>query len=190
MKKILTTAALSTALVMSGATVAMATHAQMPAETSMNSSTGAKIQVDGSVRTRGYSRLTSTAKDAAPAEAASAKAVSAKAVPAKAAVKKTGPAGKMVVASDKGRGPWAIHVASFNAEKYAERLERAIDRVGYNAYVTTFVKDGVKWHRVRVGFFSTKEDANATSAIISKRFKQPGAWLVRPPKEEVEKHKI
>jgi len=85
---------------------------------------------------------------------------------------------------------YAIHVASFHDEKYARRLERAIDRAGYNAYVTTFIKDGVNWHRVRVGFFNTTTDAKKTSAIISKRFKQPGAWIVRPPKDEIEKNKI
>jgi cell division septation protein DedD len=88
------------------------------------------------------------------------------------------------------RRMYAIHLASFNAEKYARRLEKAIDRAGYNAYVTNFIKDNTNWYRVRVGFFKSKEDASKTSAIISKRFKQPGAWLVRPPKKEIEENKI
>jgi len=128
---------------------------------------------------------------AVPAKAASsAKAVPAKAVaPAKAVPAKAASSGKKRVAKA-NHETYAIHVASFHGEKYARRLERAIDRVGYNAYVTTFVKDGVTWHRVRVGFFGSKDDAKKTSAIISKRFKQPGAWIVRPPKAEIEKNKI
>lgn len=114
-------------------------------------------------------------------------AVVAKAAPVKTTSKTTR---SVQTATPSGRGLWAIHVASFQGEKYAKRLERAIDRVGYNSYITSFVKDNVNWHRVRVGFFSTKEDASKTAAIISKRFKQPGAWIVKPPKDEIEKNKI
>ena len=121
-----------------------------------------------------------------------AKAPKPKASTAKAKTVKTKKAVSSVKTTAKasGRTMYAIHVASFNGEKYAIRLEKAIDRAGYNAYVTKFVKDNVNWYRVRVGFFKAKDDAKKTSAIISKRFKQPGAWLVRPPKDEVEKNKI
>jgi len=129
---------------------------------------------------------TSTENAATPANAAtSANAV----LSANAATSKKGTVKAKAAAPANGE-TYAIHVASFHGEKYARRLERAIDRVGYNAYVTTFVKDGVTWYRVRVGFFTSKDDAKKTSAIISKRFKQPGAWIVRPPKKEVEKNKI
>ncbi len=132
------------------------------------------IRVTDPTKPAASTQTTTAPALAAPALAAPAKAATAKAATAK-AVK---------------RGVYAIHVASFHGEKYARRLERAIDSAGYNAYVTTFIKDDVNWHRVRVGFFNTATDAKKTSAIISKRFKQPGAWIVRPPKDEVEKNKI
>ncbi len=136
----------------------------------------------------------------APAKAGAAKAGTSKAKTAKVATSKTASVKTVPVKTDpvktvsekaaKRDEIYAIHVASFHGEKYARRLERAIDSAGYNAYITTFVKDNVNWYRVRVGFFEAKDDAKKTSAIISKRFKQPGAWIVRPPKDEVEKNKI
>lgn len=68
MKKILTTAALSSALIVGGATAAFATHEQLPAETSLVSAKGAKIQLDGEIRLRGYS-LKDESKDSAPKNA-------------------------------------------------------------------------------------------------------------------------
>ena len=53
MKKLLTTAALSSVLIMGGATAALATHAEIPAEAPGVVAMGAKVQIDGSVRARG-----------------------------------------------------------------------------------------------------------------------------------------
>jgi len=53
MKKLLTTAALSGVLILGGATAALATHAEIPAEAPGVVAMGAKVQIDGSVRVRG-----------------------------------------------------------------------------------------------------------------------------------------
>ncbi len=54
MKKLLTTAALSSVLIMGGATVALATHAEIPAETSGVVAMGGQVVLDGSIRVRGF----------------------------------------------------------------------------------------------------------------------------------------
>jgi len=50
---------------------------------------------------------------------------------------------------------------------------------GYRLFRTTFEKDGRVWERVRVGFFSTLEDARAMRSRLEPRF--PGAWIDRVP---------
>ncbi len=85
-------------------------------------------------------------------------------------------------------GNWAVHLASFRTLKEAQQLTAQLKKAGYNAYITEFVKDGIKWHRVRVGFYGSKEDAKKVAKALSKRYDKPGAWVVKPSKTEILKH--
>ena len=85
-------------------------------------------------------------------------------------------------------GSWAVHLASFRTEKEAEELTEGLKKAGYNAYITEFVKDGIRWYRVRVGFWSSREDAKKVAGVLSERFDKPGAWVVKPSKTEILKH--
>lgn len=84
--------------------------------------------------------------------------------------------------------PWAVNVSSFSQKKEAIAFAEKIRGAGYAPYVTEFTLDGVKWHRVRVGFFNTKAEAKRVGDELSVKFKQPGAWVVKPPKSEVLEH--
>jgi len=84
--------------------------------------------------------------------------------------------------------PWAVNVASFTSEPSARALKKRLDEAGYNSYVTMFVKDGVTWYRVRVGFYSTRDEAVKTGSTISGKFDKPGVWPVAPQEGEVARY--
>ncbi len=85
-------------------------------------------------------------------------------------------------------GRWAVHLASFRTKKEAEGLVSRLLKAGYNAYITEFLKDGIEWHRVRVGFYGSKEEAKKVAKMLSERYEKPGAWVVKPSKKEIVEH--
>jgi hypothetical protein len=48
--------------------------------------------------------------------------------------------------------------------------------------------NNLKWHRVRVGFYENRAEAVRVAEELSERFKEPGAWVVRPTRKEVLNH--
>lgn len=50
------------------------------------------------------------------------------------------------------------------------------------AYETTFERDSQQWHRLRVGFFETREQAEASKAKLAAIF--PEAWVVKVSTDE------
>lgn len=84
--------------------------------------------------------------------------------------------------------PWVVNVASFSQEKEAINFAKTVRSAGYTSYVTEVTLNGVKWHRVRVGFFKTRAEANKVGEDLSRKFKQPGAWVVKPKRGELLKH--
>ncbi len=83
---------------------------------------------------------------------------------------------------------YVINMASFLSRKDADAFRSEIAAVGYNAYVTEFVKDNTTWHRVRVGFYPTRSEAKKYSKILSKKFNVQSAWLSRATETEVARH--
>lgn len=55
----------------------------------------------------------------------------------------------------------------------------------HRLYTTQFTKDGQLWHRLRLGFFPTKEAAEIARASVLDAF--PGAWVTKVPSEERER---
>src|SRR3990170_2285321 len=76
--------------------------------------------------------------------------------------------------------PWVINAASFNAKSSADELKNALKKGGYNAYYTEFFKDGVKWHRVRVGFYESEAEARGVANKIAGSYKLAKPWVVQP----------
>jgi len=84
--------------------------------------------------------------------------------------------------------PWAVHFASFSTKKEAAEIKQSLVKKGYNAYITETKIEGITWYRVRVGFYSTKEEAKKSAARFAKEFKNPDAWPVTPNRSEVSKY--
>lgn len=110
--------------------------------------------------------------------------------PAKAEPTKAAEAGKAKIpAAKKGPKRWAVHVASLTYENEARHFASKLKKAGYNAYVTEFTKDGVVWHRVRAGFYSSRKEAQGAAKKIEAKFKvKTRSWIVLAPKGEVSKY--
>ena len=84
--------------------------------------------------------------------------------------------------------PWVINVASFSTKAQADELKSALKKDGYNVYSTEFFKDGVKWQRVRVGFYKSEAQARVVSKKIASSYKLAKPWVVRPATSETAKY--
>jgi cell division septation protein DedD/predicted small lipoprotein YifL len=60
--------------------------------------------------------------------------------------------------SDRG-GSWSVQLGSYTEEKVAANLARKLKAKGYDAYVTVASLKGKEWHRVRVGRFEERGQA-------------------------------
>ncbi len=84
--------------------------------------------------------------------------------------------------------PWAVNVASFPSDAEVKKLISALKSSGYNGYTTEFTKNAMKWHRVRVGFYRTREEALKAGRRIEARFHVNSAWVVKPATGETLEH--
>ena len=84
--------------------------------------------------------------------------------------------------------PWVINVASFGTKAQADELKNALKKDGYNVYSTEFFKDGVKWQRIRVGFYKSEAEARGVSKKIASSYKLAKPWVVRPTKAEAARY--
>ncbi len=83
---------------------------------------------------------------------------------------------------------WAVNVASFPNENEAKKLVNSLKSAGYNGYITEFMKNDIRWHRVRVGFYRSREEAQKAGKRISAKFKISSSWVVKPAKKEAQEH--
>ncbi len=93
------------------------------------------------------------------------------------------PATKPAVTTAKTRPsqkPYIINVASFKTKAEALQLKDTLRKGGYNVYRTEFVKDGVKWHRVRLGFYPSRAGADRVSTEVGKKYGVTGGWVTKP----------
>ena len=107
-----------------------------------------------------------------------------KAPPKKLVSKKAAPVGKLAATL-----PWAINLASFSKASAAKNLAAKLKSSGYNSYTTEFEKDGQVWHRVRIGFYKSREEAMKIASTLSKKkLVRSKPWIVKPQTDEVIKH--
>jgi cell division septation protein DedD len=74
--------------------------------------------------------------------------------------------------SGMGKQPYTIQVSSFRDRQQAERALQDIKKVGHPAYITSKdLKDKGVWHRIYVGSFQTKKDADDYLSNLKKDYK-------------------
>lgn len=93
-------------------------------------------------------------------------------------------ASKRVIAGN----AWALNIASFPSLSEAQILAGKLKKGGYNAYIAGFTKDSFKWHRVRVGFFASRDEASKAAAAIQSKFRVDKPWIAKPDAAELKAH--
>ena len=78
--------------------------------------------------------------------------------------------------------PYAINLASSIQTFTAAELPELDILLAYRIYTTQFDKDGKTWNRLRLGFFSTRQDAETVLEKLLPYF--PGAWATPVSTEE------
>ncbi len=76
-----------------------------------------------------------------------------------AAVLTTGKTNKPAGAVDGGSGPWSVQLGSYAEKKVAASLVKKLKDKSYDAYVTPVSVKGKELHRVRVGRFEQRAEA-------------------------------
>lgn len=74
---------------------------------------------------------------------------------------------------------WSVQVNSFPDEKSAHDLIDRLKNKGYNAFVTEATVTGKTWYRVRVGRFTSREEAEKTEAALKNHENYPKAFATR-----------
>lgn len=64
-------------------------------------------------------------------------------------------------------GAVTIQVGAFVDRSNADRLKQGLEFKYKDVYITTFVKDGQKFHRVRVGSFDSRDSAFTVASILA-----------------------
>jgi cell division septation protein DedD len=116
-------------------------------------------------------------KQTPPPEQLKAPAKPAPAVPERTATPTTSAAAAANAASDAAGRPWAVQVAALNVRAEAEAVAKRLTSKGYAAYVVP-PADGASVYRVRVGKFSTRDEAEPVKVKLEKE-EQFKPWITR-----------
>ncbi len=108
--------------------------------------------------------------------------------PEKAAKKKDAPTSGKKPLALLLKKPWVVNAASFSTASEAAGFASSLRDAGFNAYVTEFTKDGKKWHRVRAGFFPTRQEAQKASKSLVAKYKVKSPWATKADAKEIAKN--
>ncbi len=77
---------------------------------------------------------------------------------------------------ESGKG-WTVQVNAFPDEKSAKTWVDRLKNKGYNAYVTEVNVKGKSWYRVRVGQYSTREEAKKVEEVLKTKENYSKAFI-------------
>lgn len=126
-----------------------------------------------------------------PPPAPAVKAEAPKAVKTVKPVKKAAEKPKKTAVAKKKMAPGdalALNIASFTSLSEAQNLAGKLKKGGFNAYIASFTKDSVRWHRVRVGFFASRDEAMRAGKTIQSKFNVDKPWIAKPDATELKAH--
>lgn len=72
---------------------------------------------------------------------------------------------------------WAVQVLATPNEREALLLVQKLEAAGYPVFVTPTRKDGLTWHRVRVGTYGAQSEAKTVARDLQRRFELP-TWVL------------
>jgi len=133
----------------------------------------------------------STKPAAKPAQAGASPKPADKPTAAEAQPAAASPAEKPAAGSSEISDKWVVNISSTPdaAESLRFLSTLAGQDVGGKVYASEAILDGRTQHRIRVGFFDTREEAEAVGMKIKEQYRLYATpWAVRPSKEEESKY--
>jgi len=83
---------------------------------------------------------------------------------------------------------WVLNVISTEMPEKARRFVEILQKTSYRVYSYRVEGEKASWYRVRVGFFSTRQEAEAAAAFLVKEYQMPQAWILTPAPMEVARY--
>ncbi len=83
---------------------------------------------------------------------------------------------------------WVINALSTQDGEKARAIMDEMMKLPYRVYAYQKEIKGRNWYRIRVGFFSSREEAEKAGLKIAETFKLPPPWIVKPGRSELEKY--
>ena len=88
-----------------------------------------------------------------------------------------------------GGETWVINALSTQDAVKARQVVGELMSQPYHVYSYAIEIKGVNWYRIRVGFFSSKAEAEKAGMKLSRDFKLPPPWILRPSSKEIEEYR-
>ena len=76
---------------------------------------------------------------------------------------------------------WAVQISSFEDPQEAEDRITELGQLGLSAYRVTALVNGTNWHRVRIGGYTSREEAIEASEELSAQFGFEELMIARAP---------
>ncbi|MGH7823887.1 MAG: SPOR domain-containing protein [Candidatus Binatia bacterium] len=92
------------------------------------------------------------------------------------AKERSAPAQTKTAESAKDQGRWTVQVNAFPEEKSAKSWVDRLRNKGYNAYMAEIQNKGKTWYRVRVGRYSSREEAEKIEEALKTKENFPKAF--------------
>jgi cell division septation protein DedD len=86
------------------------------------------------------------------------------------------PARAETAESSKEPAQWTVQVNAFPDERAAKSWVDRLKNKGYNAYMTEMQNNGKTWYRVRVGRYSSREEAEKVEEVLKSKENLPSAF--------------
>jgi cell division septation protein DedD len=94
---------------------------------------------------------------------------------------------KEITDPGKSNGAWVVNVLSTKDMTILRKTFDALIETPHQVYSYQAKVKGENWHRIRVGFFETREEAERVGRQLSAKHNLPKPWLVKPGPQELER---
>lgn len=98
------------------------------------------------------------------------------------------PVAKPRTAKPKSGEVWAVNALSTQDGVKARELLDELMKLPYHVYAYQKEIKGRNWYRIRIGFFSSRDEADKVGVDLARRYNLPPPWIVRPGKQELDKY--
>jgi cell division septation protein DedD len=80
---------------------------------------------------------------------------------------------------------WVINALSTQNEAEAHRTCEMLRDLPYQVYTYQAQVNGQPWHRIRIGFFASRQEARELGERLAKAHNLPSPWILKTNQQEL-----